>query len=87
MLPFYSIFNEWYAAQTSKKIRAVNDLKASQGRRLPLLSPTDTRRSKATKSSDILTSLRRKSSEGYSPSALSGKVRRRSHDSWNRKKF
>lgn len=23
MLPFYNIFNEWYAAQTSKKIRAV----------------------------------------------------------------
>ena len=31
---FYSIFNEWYAAQTSKKIRAVNELKASQGRRV-----------------------------------------------------
>ncbi len=37
MLPFYSIFNEWYAAQTSKKIRAVNELKASQGKRV---SPT-----------------------------------------------
>ena len=34
MLPFYSIFNEWYAAQTSKKIRAVNELKASQGKRV-----------------------------------------------------
>lgn len=34
MLPFYSIFNEWYAAQTSNKIRAVNELKASQGRRV-----------------------------------------------------
>ena len=34
MLPFYSIFNEWYAAQTSKKIHAVNELKASQGRRV-----------------------------------------------------
>ncbi len=32
MLSFYSIFNEWYAAQTSKKIRAVNELKASQGK-------------------------------------------------------
>ena len=37
MLPFYSIFNEWYAAQTSKKIRAVNELKASQGRRVASL--------------------------------------------------
>ena len=34
MLPFYSIFNEWYAAQTSKKIRTVNELKASQGKRV-----------------------------------------------------
>ncbi len=34
MLPFYSIFNEWYAAQTSKKIRTVNELKASQGKRI-----------------------------------------------------
>ena len=34
ILPFYSIFNEWYTAQTSKKIRAVNELKASQGRRV-----------------------------------------------------
>ena len=34
MMPFHNIFNEWYAAQTSKKIRAVNELKASQGRRV-----------------------------------------------------
>ena len=33
--PFLQHLNEWYAAQTSKKIRAVNELKASQGRRLP----------------------------------------------------
>lgn len=29
MLPFYNIFNEWYAAQTSKKIRAVGNPKRS----------------------------------------------------------
>ena len=39
MLPFYSIFNEWYAAQTSKKIRAVNELKASQGKRVSATVP------------------------------------------------
>lgn len=39
MLPFYSIFNEWYAAQTSKKIRAVNELKASQGKRVSAAVP------------------------------------------------
>lgn len=87
MLPFYSIFNEWYAAQTSKKIRAVNELKASQGKRSPLLSPMDTKRLKATKSSGISTSLRHKSSERYSPSALPEKARRRSHGSWKKKRF
>ena len=34
MMPFHNIFNEWYAAQTSKKIRAVNEMKASKGMRI-----------------------------------------------------
>ncbi len=34
MLPFYNIFNEWYAAQTSKKIRAVWQSKAENGKRI-----------------------------------------------------
>lgn len=34
MLPFYNIFNEWYAAQTSKKIRAVWQSKADNGKRV-----------------------------------------------------
>lgn len=37
MMPFYNIFNEWYAAQTSKKIRAVWQSKAEHGKRV---SPT-----------------------------------------------
>lgn len=37
MLPFYNIFNEWYVAQTSKKIRAVWQSKADNGKRV---SPT-----------------------------------------------
>ena len=37
MLPFYNIFNEWYAAQTSKKICAVWQTKAEHGERI---SPT-----------------------------------------------
>ena len=37
MLPFYNIFNEWYAAQSSKKIRAVWQSKAENGKRV---SPT-----------------------------------------------
>ncbi|WP_314674958.1 recombinase family protein [uncultured Solobacterium sp.] len=34
MMPFRNIFNEWYAAQTSKKIRAVNEMKTSKGMRI-----------------------------------------------------
>ena len=34
MMPFHNIFNEWYASQTSKKIRAVWAMKASNGRRI-----------------------------------------------------
>ncbi len=37
MMPFHNIFNEWYAAQTSKKIRAVWQSKAEHGERV---SPT-----------------------------------------------
>ena len=37
MLPFYNIFTEWYAAQTSKKIRTVWQSKADNGKRI---SPT-----------------------------------------------
>lgn len=39
MMPFHNIFNEWYAAQTSKKIRAVNEMKASKGMRISSAVP------------------------------------------------
>ena len=39
MLPFYNIFNEWYAAQTSKKIRAVWQSKADNGKRISSAVP------------------------------------------------
>ena len=39
MLPFYNIFNEWYAAQTSKKIRAVWQSKANNGKRVSSTVP------------------------------------------------
>lgn len=35
MMRFHNIFNECYAAQTSKKIRAVNERKAAKGKRVP----------------------------------------------------
>ena len=39
MMPFYNIFNEWYAEQTSKKIRAVWKSKAEHGKRVSSVVP------------------------------------------------
>ena len=39
MMPFYNIFNEWYAEQTSKKIRAVWKSKAEHGKRVSATIP------------------------------------------------
>ncbi len=39
MMPFHNIFNEWYAAQTSKKIRAVWQMKSSNGKRVSPMVP------------------------------------------------
>ena len=35
MMPFHNIFNEWYASQTSKKIRAVWAMKAAKCKKIP----------------------------------------------------
>ena len=39
MMPFHNIFNEWYATQTSKKIRAVWQMKAASGKRVSSTVP------------------------------------------------
>ena len=39
MMPFYNIFNEWYAEQTSKKIKAVWKSKAENGERVSSTIP------------------------------------------------
>lgn len=39
LMPINNIFNEWYAAQTSKKIRAVNQMKAANGKRVGTTVP------------------------------------------------
>ena len=39
MMPFYNIFNEWYAEQTSKKIKAVWKSKAENGERVSSAVP------------------------------------------------
>jgi predicted subunit of tRNA(5-methylaminomethyl-2-thiouridylate) methyltransferase len=45
MMPFHNIFNEWYAAQTSKKIRAVWKSKADHGERISATVPYGYRKS------------------------------------------
>ena len=45
MMPFNNIFNEWYAAQTSKKIRAVWKAKADKGERISSTVPYGYRKS------------------------------------------
>lgn len=39
MMPFYNIFNEWYAEQTSKKIKAIWKSKAENGERVSSTIP------------------------------------------------
>lgn len=45
MMPFYNIFNEWYAKQTSKKIKAVWASKAANGKRVSPVIPYGYRKS------------------------------------------
>ena len=45
MMPFSNIFNEWYAAQTSKKIRAVNQMRAAKGQHVSSAVPYGYRKS------------------------------------------
>lgn len=46
MMPFHNIFNEWYAAQTSKKVRAVWEMKAANGKRANFRVPYGYKRDK-----------------------------------------
>ena len=45
MMPFHNIFNEWYASQTSKKIRAVWQSKAEHGEHIASIVPYGYRKS------------------------------------------
>ena len=81
MTPFHNISKEWYAAQTSKKIRAVWQAKADNGRRVSSAVPFGHMKDPNDK-------------EKWPPKqyvkstrfALPGAVRRRSQDSWRKSK-
>ena len=49
MMPFYNIFNEWYAAQTSQKIRQVWKTKSEHGERVSPTVPYGYKKSEADK--------------------------------------
>lgn len=54
MMPFHNIFNEWYAAQTSKKIRAVWQSKAEHGERVSPSVPFGYKKSESDKKQWII---------------------------------
>lgn len=54
MLPFYNIFNEWYAAQTSKKIREVWAYKSENGERVSANVPFGYKKSEEDKKQWII---------------------------------
>ena len=82
MMPFNNIFNEWYAAQTSKKIRAVWKNKAANGKRVSSSVPFGYVKNPQDKG-DWQRILCGKSTHA----ALTGEVRCRSQSSLNRKRF
>lgn len=49
MMPFYNIFNEWYAAQTSQKIRQVWKAKSEHGERVSATVPYGYKKSETDK--------------------------------------
>ncbi|MCQ2470746.1 MAG: recombinase family protein [Clostridia bacterium] len=49
MMPFYNIFNEWYAAQTSQKIRQVWKTKSEHGERVSSTVPYGYKKSETDK--------------------------------------
>ena len=87
MLPFYSIFNEWYAAQTSKKIRAVNELKASQGRRVASAVAYGYKKIEGDKEQWYIDEPAAQIVRKIFALCLPEKARRRSHGSWKKKRF
>ena len=60
MMPFNNIFNEWYAAQTSKKIRAVWKSKADKGERVSSTVPYGYRNPRTIQRNGLWMSLRQK---------------------------
>ena len=87
MMPFNNIFNEWYAAQTSKKIRAVWKSKADKGERVSSTGHTDTRSLRTIRSNGLWTSLRQKWYSISSNYVSKDSVLRRLHIVWRTKRL
>lgn len=75
--PFLNIINEWYAKDTSKKIRAVMKSKAKRGNTSAPTRHTATGKTRKTKSGGLSTPKLPKLSSGYSPFVWTVTGRRR----------
>ncbi len=72
--PFRNLFNDFYARDTSKKIRAVMRAKGNVGEHLCTNPPYGYQKDPADKRNGLWTRKPPKSSNGFSPCALRGKA-------------
>lgn len=87
MMPFHNIFNEWYAAQTSKKIRAVWQSKADNGKRVSSSVPFGYRKDPNDKEKWLIDEPAAEVVRKIYTLCLAGVARRRLQDSWRKNKF
>jgi site-specific DNA recombinase len=86
-MPFHNIFNEWYAEQTSKKIKAVWKAKADNGERVSAAVPFGYMKSPEDSKQWIIEEPAAKSFDIFSSYALRGLVQCKLHDDWKMKRL
>ena len=87
LMPFSNIFNEWYAAQTSKKIRAVWQSKAAKGERISSSVPYGYKKSEANPKQWFIDIQPPRWYEKSSTCALPEEDRCKTPSSWKRSRF
>ena len=87
LMPFSNIFNEWYAAQTSKKIRAVWQSKAAKGERVSPSIPYGYMASQEDKKQWIVDPTAAEVVKHIYALCIGGKAPYRSQSNWSRNRF
>ena len=87
MMPFHNIFNEWYAAQTSKKVRAVWAKKAANGKRSNFRVPYGYKRDELDKEKWLVDEPAAGWYEGFTTFVLKEKARSRLRGFCKRRRF